>query len=148
MAPAMCPGRCARPFSNASSPCRRLPNRYCGWPQWLGAVCRAPCWWRWPRALTWQKRRCWRPWRMRVGRGCWERRALLHRRVAEVLEATVPAPAVTVLAYHYAQSDEQDKAILYLEQAGDAARTRYAQTEAESAYREVITRLETLGRGV
>jgi predicted ATPase/DNA-binding XRE family transcriptional regulator len=74
------------------------------------------------------------------------RRALLHRRVAEVLEATVPASAVTVLAYHYAQSDEQDKAILYLERAGDEARARYAQTEAASAYREVIARLETLGR--
>jgi len=74
------------------------------------------------------------------------RRALLHRRVAEVLEATVPGAAVTVLAYHYAQSDEQDKAILYLERAGDAARAQYAQTEAASAYREVVARLETLGR--
>ncbi len=74
------------------------------------------------------------------------RRALLHRRVAEVLEGTVPAPAVAVLAYHYAQSDEQEKAIIYLERAGDAARARYAQTEAASAYREVIARLETLGR--
>src|SRR6266702_3913224 len=74
------------------------------------------------------------------------RRALLHRRVAEVLEATVPDPAITVLAYHYAQSDEQDKAILYLERAGDAARAQYAQTEAESAYREVVARLKTLGR--
>jgi tetratricopeptide (TPR) repeat protein/transcriptional regulator with XRE-family HTH domain len=74
------------------------------------------------------------------------RRALLHRRVAEVLEATVPAPAVAVLAYHFAQSDEQEKAILYLERAGDAARTRYAHAEAESAYREVIARLETLER--
>ncbi len=73
------------------------------------------------------------------------RRALLHRRVAEILEATVPAPAVTVLAYHYAQSDEQEKAILYLERSGDAARARYAQTEAASAYREAIARLETLG---
>jgi tetratricopeptide (TPR) repeat protein/transcriptional regulator with XRE-family HTH domain len=73
-------------------------------------------------------------------------RALLHRRVAEVLEATIPAPAVTILAYHYAQSGVQEKAILYLEQAGDAARARYAHTEAESAYREVIARLETLGR--
>ncbi len=73
------------------------------------------------------------------------RRALLHRRVAEVLETTVPASAVSVLAYHFAQSDEQEKAIHYLEQAGDAARTRYAHTEAESAYREVIERLEALG---
>lgn len=74
------------------------------------------------------------------------RRALLHRRVAEVLEAMSPASAVTVLAYHYAQSDEHDKAILYLERAGDAARERYAQIEAASAYREVIARLEKLGR--
>ena len=73
------------------------------------------------------------------------RRALLHRRVAEVLETTVPAPDIAVLAYHFAQSDEQEKAILYLEQAGDAARPRYAHTEAENAYREVIERLETLG---
>ena len=74
------------------------------------------------------------------------RRALLHRRVAEVLEVTVPAPAVSVLAYHYAHSDEQDKAILYLEHAGDEARARYAHTEAHSAYREAIARLETRGR--
>ena len=74
------------------------------------------------------------------------RRALLHRRVAEILEATVPAASVTVLAYHFAQSDEQEKAILYLERAGDAARARYAQAEAAEAYREVIARLETLGR--
>lgn len=71
------------------------------------------------------------------------RRALLHRRVAEVLEATVPAPAVTVLAYHYAQSDEREKAILYLERAGDSARARYAQAEAAEAYREVVARLDT-----
>src|SRR5207248_10819554 len=44
------------------------------------------------------------------------------------------------------QSDEQDKAILYLERAGDAARAQYAQTEAASAYREAVARLETLGR--
>lgn len=74
------------------------------------------------------------------------RRAFLHRRVAEVLEATIPAPAVSELAYHYAQSDEHDKAIFYLEQAGDAARAHYAHSEAESAYREVIARLSKLGR--
>jgi tetratricopeptide (TPR) repeat protein/transcriptional regulator with XRE-family HTH domain len=76
------------------------------------------------------------------------RRALLHRRVAEVLEATVPAPAVTVLAYHYARSDGQEEAILYLERAGDEARARYAHAEAQGAYREVIARLETRGRSV
>ncbi len=75
---------------------------------------------------------------------------LAEEAVLEALEgcgrARLPAPAVTVLAYHYAQSDEQDKAILYLERAGDAARTRYAHAEAASAYREAIARLETLGR--
>jgi tetratricopeptide (TPR) repeat protein/transcriptional regulator with XRE-family HTH domain len=74
------------------------------------------------------------------------RRALLHRRVARALEASVPAPAVSVLAYHYTQSDEQDKAIFYLERAGDEARARYAHAEAQSTYGEVIARLETLGR--
>jgi tetratricopeptide (TPR) repeat protein len=74
------------------------------------------------------------------------RRALLHRRVAEVLEATIPVSSVCDLAYHYARSDEQDKAIFYLEREGDAARARYAHTEAEIAYREVIARLATLGR--
>jgi tetratricopeptide (TPR) repeat protein len=74
------------------------------------------------------------------------RRTLLHRLVAEVLETTIPVPAVADLAYHYARSDEQDKAILYLEQAGDAARARHAHNEVASAYRELISRLETLGR--
>ena len=74
------------------------------------------------------------------------RRTLLHRRVAEVLETTIPVPAVAELAYHYARSDVQDKALLYLERAGDAARARHAHNEAASAYREVISRLQTLGR--
>jgi tetratricopeptide (TPR) repeat protein/transcriptional regulator with XRE-family HTH domain len=74
------------------------------------------------------------------------RRTLLHRRVAEVLETMIPAPAISVLAYHFARSDEQDKAILYLEWAGDAARARYAHAEAASDYHEAITRLESLGR--
>jgi predicted ATPase len=74
------------------------------------------------------------------------RRTLLHRRVAEVLEATMPIPSICDLAYHYARSDEQDKAIFYLEREADAARARYAHTEAENAYREVIARLEKLGR--
>jgi tetratricopeptide (TPR) repeat protein len=74
------------------------------------------------------------------------RRVVMHRWVAEVLEASLPKPAVSELAYHYAQSDRQEKATFYLEQAGDAARARYAHCEAADAYREVITRLESLGR--
>jgi tetratricopeptide (TPR) repeat protein/transcriptional regulator with XRE-family HTH domain len=74
------------------------------------------------------------------------RRALLHRRVAEALEQGPGIPSIEVLAYHYTHSGQGDKAILYLERAGDAARARYAQAEAAEAYREVIARLETLGR--
>jgi len=74
------------------------------------------------------------------------RRALLHRRVAEALEQGPGVPAIEVLAYHYTHSDQGDKAILYLERAGDAARARYAQAEAAETYREVIARMETLGR--
>ncbi|HZR40339.1 MAG TPA: AAA family ATPase [Ktedonobacteraceae bacterium] len=74
------------------------------------------------------------------------RRALLHKRVAEVLEATTPVPDSGVLAYHYSQSDEQEKAIFYLGQAADAAKARYAHSEAASTYREMITKLEMLGK--
>jgi hypothetical protein len=49
------------------------------------------------------------------------RRAFLYRRVAEVLEATAPATAATVLAYHYAQSDEQEKELALARQQFEAA---------------------------
>jgi tetratricopeptide (TPR) repeat protein/transcriptional regulator with XRE-family HTH domain len=74
------------------------------------------------------------------------RRALLHRRVAEVLEHRPEGATLAVLAYHYAQSGEAEKAVLYLERAGDAARARYAHAEAAEAYREVVSRLDALGR--
>jgi tetratricopeptide (TPR) repeat protein len=76
------------------------------------------------------------------------RRALLHRRVAEALEQEVGTPPIGALAYHYARSGETEKAISYLEQAGDVARVHYAQAEATEAYSEVIARLEAIGRGV
>jgi tetratricopeptide (TPR) repeat protein len=76
------------------------------------------------------------------------RRAQLHRRVAEALEQGPGVPAIEVLAYHYARSSEMEKAVLYLERAGDAARARYAHAEAAEAYREVATKLDTLGRVV
>jgi tetratricopeptide (TPR) repeat protein/transcriptional regulator with XRE-family HTH domain len=74
------------------------------------------------------------------------RRALLHRRVAEALERQPGEPAVEALAYHYARSQEQDKALLYLERAGDKAQGQYANAAAESYYREVVARLDRLGR--
>jgi predicted ATPase len=74
------------------------------------------------------------------------RRALLHRQVAAALERQPGEPAVEALAYHYARSNEQDKALLYLERAGDKAQGQYANAAAESYYREVVARLDRLGR--
>jgi tetratricopeptide (TPR) repeat protein/transcriptional regulator with XRE-family HTH domain len=76
------------------------------------------------------------------------RRAQLHRRVAEALEQGPGTPSIEVLAYHYARSSEVEKALLYMERAGDAARAHYAHTEAAKAYHEVVTRLDNLGRTV
>jgi len=74
------------------------------------------------------------------------RRAALHRRVAEALEgAPVGAPA-EVLAYHHARGGTPDKALPYLEQAGDHARDQRAHGTAEAHYRAALTRLEARGR--
>jgi len=74
------------------------------------------------------------------------RRAALHRRVAEALERAPGEPAVELLAYHYARSGEQDVAIRYLEQAGDRAGERCANAAAEDYYRDVVARLDAVGR--
>ena len=74
------------------------------------------------------------------------RRAVLHRRVAEALEsAPIPASA-ELLAYHYGRAGSADKAVLYLEVAGDQAWAQRAHGAAEAHYREVLERLERLGR--
>ena len=49
------------------------------------------------------------------------RRQMLHRRVAELLEAAVPPADAATLAYHYARSDEPLKALPYLTHAGEQA---------------------------
>lgn len=73
------------------------------------------------------------------------RRAALHQRVGEVLE-NLPGPRpIEALAYHYAQSDALEKAIMYLERAGDEAMVRSAIDAAEAYYRDLAQRLEALG---
>jgi predicted ATPase/transcriptional regulator with XRE-family HTH domain len=74
-------------------------------------------------------------------------RAVLHRRVAEALERVLEELPLELLAYHYGRSGQQDKAIVYLEQAGDKARTQHAHAAAEGYYRELLERLQALGRG-
>jgi tetratricopeptide (TPR) repeat protein/transcriptional regulator with XRE-family HTH domain len=76
------------------------------------------------------------------------RRMVLHRRMAQALEREPGKPPVEALAYHYAQCDAQDKALLYLEQAGDRAATQYANASAEGYYRDLVARLDRLGSQV
>jgi tetratricopeptide (TPR) repeat protein/transcriptional regulator with XRE-family HTH domain len=73
---------------------------------------------------------------------------LLHRRVAEVLEAGEGKPPVELLAYHYSRSDVHDKAVYYLEQAGDRVRAQYANAAAEGYFRDLVERLDGLGRAL
>jgi tetratricopeptide (TPR) repeat protein len=73
------------------------------------------------------------------------RRTLLHRRVAEALEQGPGSPPLEVLAYHYAQGGEVEKASHYRERSGDVARSRYAYAEAADAYQQVVAQLDALG---
>jgi hypothetical protein len=59
----------------------------------------------------------------------------LHRRIAESLDAPpTPAPAIcALLARHWDRAEVTDKAILYLEQAGEQALLRDACTKPRSS---------------
>jgi tetratricopeptide (TPR) repeat protein/transcriptional regulator with XRE-family HTH domain len=76
------------------------------------------------------------------------RRALLHRQVAQALEAHGEPLPIQELAYHYGLSGDQEKAIIYLERAGQVARAAYALGDAERAYRDLVARLDELGRSL
>jgi len=74
------------------------------------------------------------------------RRTLLHRRIAEALEQQPGDVPVEALAYHYMRSDNQEKALHYLERAGDWAQRQGAHTAAQRCYRDLVERLDRLGR--
>jgi tetratricopeptide (TPR) repeat protein/transcriptional regulator with XRE-family HTH domain len=76
------------------------------------------------------------------------RRAALHQRAAEVLEGLPGVRAAEVLAYHYTRSDVPQRALPYLEQAGDRARAQNAHEAAEGYYRELVERLDRWGRSL
>jgi tetratricopeptide (TPR) repeat protein len=76
-------------------------------------------------------------------------RAVFHRQVAEGLEALYGESLEEYheqLAYHYERAGVQDKALEYLERAGDKAQAQYANDMAEGFYRNLLERLGTLGR--
>ncbi len=75
------------------------------------------------------------------------RRAILHRQVGEALERRSETTSVETLAYHYGRSDHADKAILYLERAGDHAHEQHALIAADGYYRDAARRLDERGRG-
>lgn len=70
---------------------------------------------------------------------------MLHRRVAEALEADPRGTQAEPLAFHYGRSAESDRAILYLERAGDQARALRANAAAEACYRDALGRLADRG---
>lgn len=74
------------------------------------------------------------------------RRALLHRHVAEALEHGPTQPSAEMLAYHYTRGGEIERAVWYLERAGDHALALQANAEAAQAYRELATQLDVLDR--
>jgi tetratricopeptide (TPR) repeat protein/DNA-binding XRE family transcriptional regulator len=76
------------------------------------------------------------------------RRLVLHRRIAEALEREPGERVVEVLAYHYGRAGMPEQAVLYLEQAGDRAWAQHANAAAEGYYRELVARVERLGRAL
>jgi transcriptional regulator with XRE-family HTH domain/tetratricopeptide (TPR) repeat protein len=73
------------------------------------------------------------------------RRRLLHRRIGETLERD-PGPSAESLAFHFALSDDDGKAITYLELAGEQAQRRVAFAAAADFFAQAAERLELAGR--
>lgn len=74
------------------------------------------------------------------------RRATLHRRIAEVIEREPGEPQAEMLAFHYLRGGEPEKAVEYLERAGDRAVAMQAYAAAEASYADLVARLDALGR--
>jgi predicted ATPase/DNA-binding XRE family transcriptional regulator len=74
------------------------------------------------------------------------RRVILHQQIAEILEQQPGASPVERLAYHYLRGEQPEKAIHYLERAGDRAAAVYAHAEAEQAYRTFLELATQLGQ--
>ena len=71
-------------------------------------------------------------------------RRQLHGAVGAALErqyAGNPAPVLEALAYHYARSEEREKAVHYLQQAAEKARREYANEAALGYYGQALERL-------
>jgi transcriptional regulator with XRE-family HTH domain/tetratricopeptide (TPR) repeat protein len=76
------------------------------------------------------------------------RTAALHQELAAALEALPGEPPVEQLADHYARAGNTERAVVYLERAGDHARAIYAHDEARAHYQELARCLDELGRAL
>ena len=76
------------------------------------------------------------------------RRRELHLRVGEALvelNRDSPAEVYGLLAHHFAEADEPERAVEYLLKAGDTARAGYAEEEAIELYRRALGFMERTG---
>jgi hypothetical protein len=76
------------------------------------------------------------------------KRRKLHKRVGEALEELYresPEDSYALLARHFSEADEPEKAVDYLLKAGDAARAIYADKEALEHYRKARAFLARTG---
>ena len=76
------------------------------------------------------------------------RRRELHLRVGEVLvelHRVSPAEVYGLLAHHFAEADDAERAAEYLLRAGDAARAAYANEEAIALYRRALAFMRRTG---
>jgi DNA-binding SARP family transcriptional activator len=78
------------------------------------------------------------------------RRKLLHRHVAEAIEAVYGShldPHCTALGRHYREAETWDKAVTYLRRAGHQALGRAAHREAAASFDQAIAALAHLPKG-
>ena len=76
-----------------------------------------------------------------------QQRKILHGIVGRAIEALYPERLeehYEALAHHYAHSDETEKAIEYVEKAGDKAANYFSLVEARKHYREAIRLLDAM----
>src|SRR5207247_1009867 len=72
----------------------------------------------------------------------------IHRAVGEALEELYrdsPEEVFGLLARHYSEADEPERAVEYLLKAGDAARALYAENEALELYGQALAFMEGTG---
>jgi predicted ATPase/class 3 adenylate cyclase len=76
-----------------------------------------------------------------------QRRRELHGAIGQAIEALYAdrlEEQATILAYHYARSVHQDKAIVYALRAGDQAMRLHARAEATTYYEQALTMARAL----